>query len=695
MSSASHSLDGQLLRRPFSAGGSHEHVARSYESLVDTHGADRVLLLKRFPTGIDELSDTLATTVESIHQPEIAAVASHAREVVRSQRDPPAILNDVDRRELASEFIEDQDWKSPYLQRASQQDAFVRDVARLMNVISWWGQGIQTDNPELDEIHECTIAFREWLDDAGYCQRGDLIARASTLLQTDPEVGPRIRSQYDAVLVVEFEEFGPVERQYLAQLTPESDLVCLAEAHSSIQRTWNEGGEIGALCAGLDQQDTQQAAALTTKPAVVATYLATGDVATSPDSGHVSVIAEPTFEEQVSVIADEIQRLRASREWAYDDFAIGVKDAKGPITKTVRQLRQAGIPTASATVSGFGDDTVVRELLALSQYLATGDDQAWHRLEAAVSVLDESVVESLAKEGTLEGALRRWALETDLKERIAASEPPLDARTQFSHAKEVFDVAGFLDETPFLDATWARLTEAVERSFTRSAIETSTAPTDVQGEGVVVDAVRVLKNASWKAVFMLNVVEGEYPSAPNLTRLFPEATVNSLDGYPGVTTPTATDVHQTFPTAPDSIETPFRQYYAELSHRLLAVGARSATDRLYFGIYDEEDAATGKRTQPSRFLLETYRTFPWLGTHSTEGIHGQSGATQFALSRVDTALREIRRAPITGASVDLTAVERDLGSIQRLLETGDEHGDRLRAAVKARVDFAAGRVRNE
>lgn len=700
-------LDGEVCCVPFTGSNPVEAVTRHFERLVEEHGVDRVLVLKRFPTGIDTFTDELAHRTHAVERPTVDALTSHATTVVRAQEAPPHILADTAGNELARRFVRDREWETDYLDAAQKQESFVSDVTRLLNVIAWWGMDIETDDPVLSEIATASDEFYSLLHEHGYLHRGEAVSRGAKLLASDSKVHSRATGRFDAVLVSEYEEFGPIERRYLRQLTPAVPLVCIAEANSSVQRVWNEPGDIERLSQGMTvfEQGREE---LNTYQDSVAHFLATGSLTKTSDKrvysarngdeelgGDVQVIDEATFEQQVRTVADEIQRLRDEHGWAYDEFAVGFKFSRGPIAETIRLLRGAGIPTTSATVSGFGDDPAIRELLALSRHLATEDETEHRRLEARVADLDEPTLSSVREEPTLELALRRWALETNLKERIAGPESALEARAQFGHVRDVFELAEFVDESPLLEDDWASMAEALEGAFGTAAAETTTGATNVKGDGVLVDAVRVMKNASWKAVFMLNVVEGEYPARPGLSRLFPDSTLADLPRFPALTAPTAHEVRETFPTAPETITRPYHRYYEELARRLLAVGSRAATDRLYYGIYEEEDATTGKRTQPSRFLTAAYEEFPWIGTLDHEDVHGQSGATRFALSRTEQALREVKRAKHTGREVDLGEIERDFAAIQDLLDEDIEYAERLARAVRARVDFATGRVRNE
>jgi hypothetical protein len=138
-----------------------------------------------------------------------------------------------------------------------------------------------------------------------------------------------------------------------------------------------------------------------------------------------------------------------------------------------------------------------------------------------------------------------------------------------------------------------------------------------------------------------------------------------------------------------------RQYHAEHARRLLAVGAASATDRLYVSLHTHEDTALDERVQPSRFLADAYRKCLWLTDATDSPINTELAAEEFLLSRVDTALADVRRANSQDVTLSLGDVETDFAEIQALLADSGERGDQLREALHARLDFAAGRVRRD
>ncbi|MBS3761370.1 MAG: DNA helicase UvrD [Halodesulfurarchaeum sp.] len=688
-------LDGIYHELPFLGGDPADRIAPLYGNLVSEYSVPEVLVLKRFPTGIETFTDQLAAATAGVERPRVRSINRHAGALLAALPDPPQQLSDTERGELAHRFLEEAEWETQYLSRASRYERFETDVPRLTKVVSWRGEPLNSSHRPLDEIGSHHREFQEWLASHGYLERGAVIPTVIDALDAG-DISADVLD-FEAILVIEFEEFAAVDRAYLDRLSTYADceLHCVGEADSSIQRVWNEPGTVRDTVAerAADEFDNPP---VRNKPEVVATLFATGETPSDPPAGAVDVVYEDTFRDQVRAVADEIERLRGEHGWAYDEFAIGFRDSSEPIGETVRLLQQAGIPTASATVSGFADDPAVRELRNLVDYLAPEDPGTPESATARDGTFDDAVIETIEGEAdSLEGALRRWALETDLKERIAAEHEPLEAKAQFSHVADVFSLAGFLDETPVVEATWANLSAALDRAVQNATTEVQTAEVDVKENGVLVDAVRVMKNASWKAVFMLNLVEGTYPSDPDLTGLFPTAEVALMPDFPGVTDVSAADVRETFTTADDAIADPFRRYYRELARRQLAVGARAADERLYLGLFGEESGELNRQLQPSRYLIEAVEAVPWIEGLEHDAVHGQSGAIEFTLSRVDHALAEVKGADVRGADVDLDAVERDLAGIQELLTASGERGEQLRAAVAARVDFAAGEVRRD
>jgi hypothetical protein len=701
------SLDGALYTVPFLQESIGARGATLYRELVEQHGQQDVLVIKRFPTALNDITETFGDATDGVERPRVRGLSAHARETIEALPSPPRILSPSEQGVLLDQYLAAYDWDQPYLEQAAAQESFDSDVGRFVAEATWQGGEIDTDDPALAELASVNGGFHDWLEDNGLLDPSAVLSRAERALDVAERLD-RIQRSFEAVLVLEFEEFTPVDRAYLARLTEGVELVCLAERDSAIQRVWNEPRRIEDRVPGLTRQDELPDDAATepsetiSEPSAVASVLATGDPPDRAGGGECVVIDEETFSEQVRAVAEEIERLHRVEGVPYDECAVVLRDSNAPIPDALRVLRTAGIPTASATVGGLEHDPAARELYALVCWCAEPVKVEWSR-ERARSVLDarygcadetlEAVRERLGEDG-LEPALQQWLLETDLKHRIAASESELDAKSQFRHVRDVLQLARFIGDSPLVDASWELFAEALEREFTHATSDKIATELDVPTGGVVVDAARVLKNVSREAVFLLDVVDREYPADPQFNSLFPTPRLEQLPGYPAFTAPTAADVRETFSTVREGDDRrPLKAYYAELSRRMLAVGARVASDRLYIGTYEQTEGGTGSRLQPSRFLAPVEAAVGELDRRDDDEIHTHGESVAYALSQVDDALEGIRLAGLSDDPVDLDAVERRFGVVQTLLE--HDPADDLRRAIEARADFAAGVVRRE
>jgi hypothetical protein len=255
-------------------------------------------------------------------------------------------------------------------------------------------------------------------------------------------------------------------------------------------------------------------------------------------------------------------------------------------------------------------------------------------------------------------------------------------------------MADFLEDTDFMDATWASLAEMLTRAHEYAPRQNQTSAVERDG-GVRVDHVRALKNGSFRVVFIPQVTDERYPGQPRLSSLFPQERVTRMPDYPGVSQVETDAVTATFATDSTASSRPVRQYHAEHARRLLAVGAASATERLYVSLPTHEDTALDERVQPSRFLADAYRECPWLTDAAETPINTELAAEEYLLSRVDKALADVRRANSQDVTVSLDDIETDFAEIQALLADSGERGEQLRDALHARLDFAAGRVHRE
>lgn len=713
-------LSGDLYRLPFQAGNVGAHAAPLYADLVAEHGVENVLVLKRFPTGIETIGDTFADAIDGVERPEIVGLSAYANWTLTELPDPPALLDGAERNLLLSTFIRNREWSNEYLARAAEQESFRFDVSQFVTEATWQGGDIETDDDALAELAAVNDAFHEWLAEADRLDPARSLRYAADAL-ADSDRRARVQSAFDTVLVLEFEEFTRIDREFLARLTEGVPVACVAEADSAIQRTWNEPRGIDAYVPDLDRAGTLGESPATERaggPDAVASFLATGAV---PDDDpaieeDVQIIEAETFSDELAAVAEEIERLRRTEGLAYDEMAVVLRDSNAPIPETLRGLRAAGVPVTSATVGGLEHDPAARELYALASWCFRRQDPepeagntvedlpGWPldrarttldaRVGAAIDDLDdvlETVVERAEAHGLVD-AINYWLLETDLKHRIGESEEPLDAKTQFEHVRTLRGLVESVAESSLLPSDWRTVCAGMEEELQRATSDKIATELDLPEGGVLVDAVRVLKNEQRRAVFLLDVTDEEYPADPRFNSLFPTPHLEELDGYPAFTTPTVEDVTETFAPVEDP-NRPLHAYYAALSRRMLAVGARCGTERLYFGLHQEDATGTGSRQQPSRYLAALEDAFGDFPRVDHEGVYSHGEAVRFALTRVDQSLERVRRAGLVTDPLDVDEIEAEFEAVQRILDADPPAN--LAPAIEARLDFAEGGVRRE
>ncbi|NLV02983.1 PD-(D/E)XK nuclease family protein [Haloferax volcanii] len=676
-------FDGTLVTAPF-GGENVERTAREeYRTLLDEYDSEDVLVVTGAPTSTDTFRESLGSELRGAATPYVTSLVVHATDVL-NQSDDRVILSDALRRELLYRFLADYEWETEYLRRASEQPSFIEDVDAVMGTISW--QTVTPEEtPELCDIAAALDAFHDWLAENGHMERGQLISEALDVLSGDARDGV---VDFEAVLVVEFEEFFPLDRAYLDALVGDCELVCIAEENASVRRTWVETGPVTDYVS-FSESRCGVSESPSTRPAATAAYFAEETTSADPGTGSVSVLATDSSDEHLAEVANEIEALVAQSDWSYDDIAVATKRSDSTVTDIIEAFEGTGIPTESTTVTGFGDDPAIRELLAAVRQLGAdgGDEVPNHGPE-----LDRQRLDRVHEMDNLGDAVRWWATDTGLKERIAERATPLDARAQFGNVRRAFRMAEFLEDTEFVDATWTSFEEMLERAHKYAPVQNQTSATNLDG-GVRVDHLQAIKNESFRAVFLVNLVDSEYPGDPFLTRLFPNERVESMPDYPGVTELTGTDVDVTFPTTSTASSRPFARYHTEHARRRLAIGAGAADEHLYCCLYEYEDTALEERAQASRFLTDAYDRLPWVTEADDPLITSEQAAEDFLLSRVDDALAAVRRASSQDITVSLDEVEAELGEVQDLLDKSGARGEELREALRARVEFANGEVR--
>lgn len=684
MSGSSHrSFDGELVTAPLGTRNVETAACDIYADYLDEYDSEEILVITGAPTSTDTFRDALGEELSGAATPYVTSLVVHATDVL-NQTDDRVILSDALRRELLHRFLADYEWETEYLRRASEQPSFIDDVDQVIDTLSW--QTVTPDEtPELREISAALDAFHEWLAEHDHMERGQLISEARDVLTGDDRDDV---VDFEAVLAVEFEEFFPLDRAYLDALTADCELVCVAEENASVRRTWVETGPVTEYVS-FDESRREPSTTPSTRPAATAAYFADERVETDPESGAVSVLAADSSDEQLAAVANEIESLIEEPDWEYDDIAVATKGSGESVTDIIEAFERTGIPTESTTVTGFGDDPAIRELLAVVRQLAADDDD--DLLDHGPDI-DSARVDRMRGIGSIEDAVRWWATAAGLKERVAERASPLDARSQFGNVRRAFRMAEFLEATEFMEATWTSFGEMLERAHEYAPQQNQTSATDLDG-GVRVDHLQAIKNESFRAVFLVNLVDGEYPGDAFMTRLFPTERVASMPDYPGVTEIDAADVDVTFPTTSTASSRPFARYHTEHARRRLAVGAGAATEQLYCCLYEYEDTALEERAQASRFLTAAYEALSWVTDADDPHITSEQAAEKYLLSRVDDALAEVRRASSQDVTVSLDDVEAELGAIQELLDQSGSRGDELRQALRARVEFANGEVR--
>lgn len=683
------SFDGTLFTVPFGADTVHSVATEQYRSLLEDHDSEDVLVLTGSPTSMQTFREVLDDECPGAAVPYVTSVIVHATDII-NRTDDRAILSDAMRRELVHRFLADHEWNHEYFQRAAQQESFIADMAALMETATWQNSTFDTTSA-LQEVESVRDEFHGWLETHDHLERGQMIAEATETL-ADTTQGDVI--DVDAILAIEFEEFVESDRRYLQTLSKERELVCIAEADASIRRTWTETKPITEHVSFTDQEPVEPRSP-DTRPGATAEYFAQDNVCEDPKTGDVQVLATETPTDELERIADEIEQVREQSELAYEEIAVALKSSGEDVIEAMQALEESGIPTESTTVIGFGDDPGIRELLQVATALATDGKREDVAVDAVgVPEMSAELRETLTEMNHLGEAVRKWATDTGLKQRIAAETAPLTARTRFGNIRRAFNMADFLEDTEFMDATWASFAEMLTRAHEYAPQQNQTGAIERDG-GVRVDHIRAIKNGSFRVVFVPQVTDEVYPGQPHLSSLFPQERVTRMPDYPGVSHVTSEEVTATFDTDSTASSRPVRQYHAEHARRLLAVAAASATDRLYLSLHTHEDTGLDERVQPSRFLADAYRACPWLTDAGDSPINTEQAAEEFLLSRVDRALADVRRANSQDVTLSLDDIETDFAEIQALLADSGERGDQLRDALHARLDFAAGRVRRE
>lgn len=699
-------IDGTIHQIPFQGGSLVPQIVTLYEDLAEKYGSRNVLVLKRLPAGVDDLTQSLTAELENIGVPQVQSIAYHARGVLERETDLD-LLSYEERIEFLAMVIESHNWDNEYFEGPAELDSFGRDMGRILMDATWQGGFRIDDSGEYDrfltELKDINQHFHNQLLERGLIEQAMVVSTALEQMEDDTLL-EQVQRAFDAVIAVEFEEFNHLERSYLARLTDDIELVCLAEEDSSIERVWSETGQMMDATEGLTppEEALEVEDSARNGQSRVSKFLATGEDSALEGGGtteNTYLIREQSFEEQLQTVANEIEYLRDQKGWEYNDFAVLLKDSNAPIGEARHVLQHAGLPVASSTVAGLDQDRAVRELHAVADYALSESQEAEVLLRTRLDITEEmfhEFIDRVENQRSVEAKIQTWIRQSNLKHRIASDEPELIAKNQFAHIKKLLQIASFIDRSDFLDSHWSNFISMLERTITDYAPSNHSSELDVEEGGVMVDTVNILKNEQRNAVFLLNVVEGEYPAQMSLTPLFPRSWLKRMSGYPNVTNVDQDTVEETFSPAVANNAIPILEYYRQLDRRKLAIGARSAGERLYFCSH-RSDSDSDQNYHPSRYLqkITDQVSVPQIGTdgHQRE-LYTTGKVSRRVLEQPWGRLEAVRAAASTGEKdIAIEDTEQLFGAIQKLLAS-DDVDQRFVDAVHRQIEMARGEVGN-
>ena len=694
----------------FSSSPPVDQFAAAYQKLETNYDPREILVLKRTPCNLDPLADHIQSVLDLKIRPIVQSVPEHASRVV--EIDDPDIdrLAYEQRIELLAEVIEFTDWGElvdeaatrfdslcwpsnyqktdiiEFFRTASEQESFGRDVGQVLLEATRQGGFTSPDTESEQHIQIATLAclndrFQDRLDAHGLVERANIIPRAMAALQHDTTY-EQVTSGYEAILALEFEEFTANDRQYLAQLAEEVDLIAIGERNASLQRIKSEPGDLDAVsndCAidfePGDLSTLNSTGALhTSSPGEIASFLAIDQEPTNTVSAvH---LHESTYREQISTVANEIEYLRHKTDTEYSDFAVVVNSLGDRLSEARRHLRAAGLPTQTVGAPALAEDPAVTELYAFVQFLLNRDEDARSWLTARIDDFSSDLAEA-CNSGSPETTLNRWIVNTDLKERVATGENYIEIQEQFQNIQRVTDLARFINQTTLLDSDLATFKHVLERAIRFDATYTHTIETAPRTHGITVTDIQGVKHESYDTVFLLNVVDQEYPGGERLTPLFPKPWLTDMPEYPALTDVDDDTIDGTYTTyTGDRSTSAFDAYYHHRERRKLALGARAATENLYFCTYDSQNNGLGRAYNPSRYL-SLLKEQDLITVHDLSlatddrPIRTREKVAEYIFDQPWDELERIVNAAHTGETAEIEDTEEIFGVIQGLLSEDD------------------------
>ena len=708
------SLDGELKEVPFAGASLKVGTKEAYRTLRDRTDVNSILVLTR-STGlvetVQEWLDEVGTTHSNV-QATVQSLTQHASRVRTTNERGRQVATRAEQMAAIVAEMRATNWDdSQFLHGASQQESFFTDLSTLVTAILTQDvRPIDIDDADLRAVSEFAFRVRDRLEAAGRTDLSRVIHVANRALDSGVEV-----SIPDAVLVVNFEEFADREREYVARISEDRDLICVAQEASSVYRVSEEPGD-PTLEEGLTSIEPTREVALQSQPEIVATRLGTakshaaGDLDGPGSAGSVSLLQGETFETHVRGIADEIHRLstsadRSASDIGYGDIAVVVRDTRVPISDIVQQLWNQNVPVTSTSVSGLEYDSAARELYhVLRAVVAIRDgrevpEASQRALETRIkdvtlestdaSSVDIDVRETLtdiAEQTRYDNALAEWIDETELKGRIAATNERIQARISFDNVEEVIRLSRFIQDQD-LCQTWEEYLDLIELFYERQTSDRLSDELETSTDGVQVDTVRALKGDRRKAVFVVGVVEDEFPKEIPTNPLFPEGRAREIDKFPLFVDPDVQEVRNTFPTTADAeIYDPIRTYYREMDRRLLAIASQTAERHLYFGTY-RQDRTGLAQYRPSRYLDLVEEE---VGLEHMQGDDNAKSPEREVVAAFDESQRDLWEATLEEPIDEQVLVDR-FRNVQSILASQDD--TRIREALRTRIELSRGEIR--
>jgi DNA polymerase III epsilon subunit family exonuclease len=301
--------------------------------------------------------------------------------------------------------IADEDYQVDVLRRINGQRPWYKNLLNQFGAHRLRNETLPRNDLELLGRYEQFLAHRNVLD------FDTLLVKTAELLECSPQAA-KIRSQWSAILVDEFQDLNPVQYRIVKALARDHHHVFVVGDHEQSIFSWagadpgvlkhflNDFGLTSTIHIAENRRCPQTVFALARKLVTINTPLFAGAAAPRADrtsNFSVHAIGFPTeFEEAAWIVAD-LQGDYASRDHAWGDVALLYR--KHMIGDSMEAaLLTAGIPCRLAPRRALADDPVVAYVLAAAHVLATPADplrrDAFFRVSLRRALYNSAVAEA-------------------------------------------------------------------------------------------------------------------------------------------------------------------------------------------------------------------------------------------------------------------------------------------------------------